>query len=94
MSLWRVHGQARKLKELQHRGQVVPYAGQLGRAQPHYTVDDKELMQTVWADDLWPIVREKLRQRGVIVGAVPPPGPAADNDPGQRGIASFFAAKI
>ena len=89
-----MHGQARKLKELQLRGQVVPYAGQLGRAQQHYTVDDKELMQKVWAQDLWPVVREKLRQRGLIVGAAPPPGPAADTDPGQRGIDSFFATKV
>ena len=83
--------QARKLKELQVRGQVVSYAGQLGRAQQHYTVNDKELMQKVWAEDLWPVIREKLRQRGVIVGAVPLPCPAADSDPGQRSIASFFA---
>ena len=89
-----MHGQARKLKELQLRGQVVPYAGQLGRAQQHYTVDDKELMQKVWAQDLWPVVREKLRQRGLIVGAAPPPGPAADTDPGQGGIDSFFATKV
>ena len=86
--------QARKLKELQVRGRAVRYAGQLGRAQQHYTVDDKELMQKVWADDLWPVIREKLRQRGVIVGATPPSGPAADNDPGQPVIASFFAAKV
>ena len=94
MSLPSVYEQARKLKELQCRGQVVPYAGQLGRAQQHYTMDDKELMQKVWTEDLWPVVREKLRQRGVIVGAAPPPGPAADSDPGQRGIASFFVAKV
>ena len=86
--------QARTLKELQVRGQAVPYAGQLGRAQQHYTVDDRELMQKVWAEDLWPVVREKLRQRGVIVGAVPPPDPIADNDPCQRGIDSFFVAKV
>ena len=83
--------QARKLKELQVGGQVVPYAGQLGRAQQHYTVNDKELMQKVWAEDLWPVIREKLRQRGVIVGAVSLPCPAADSDPAQRSIASFFA---
>ena len=47
-------------------------------------------MHRVWAEDLWPVVREKLRQRGVIVGAVPPPGPAAENDPGQRRLHSFF----
>ena len=86
--------QARKLKELQVRGRAVRDAGQLGRAQPHYTVDDKELMQKVWAEDLWPVIREKLRQRGVIVGATPPSGPAADGDSGQPGIASFFAAKV
>ena len=87
--------QARKLKELQDSGRAVPYAGQLGRAQQHYTVDDTLLMNRVWAEDLWPVVREKLRQRGMIVGAVPPPGSpgaAADGDPGgQRDIASFFA---
>ena len=92
ISLCCVCAQARKLKELQDSGRSVPYAGQLGRAQPHYTVDDTLLMNRVWTDDLWPIVREKLRQRGMIVGAVPPPPPgSADNDPGQRGIASFFA---
>ena len=87
--------QARKLKELQNRGQYVPpYAGQLGRAQQHYIVDDKELMNRVWTEDLWPVMREKLRQRGVIVGAVPPPGPAANNGPGQRCLQSFFQAKV
>ena len=92
ISLCCVCAQARKLKELQDNGRSVPYAGQLGRAQQHYTVDDTLLMNRVWAEDLWPVVREKLRQRGVIVGAVPPPDPAADGDPrGQRDIASFFA---
>ena len=33
--------------------------------------------------------------RGVIIGAVHPGSDtAADNDPGQRGIASFFAANV
>lgn len=86
--------QARKLKDLQARGEVVPYAGQLGRAQQHYTIGDRELMQKVWAEDLWPVVREKLRQRGVIVGGVPPLGPRSDNDPGQRRLQSFFQAKV
>ena len=60
----------------------------LGRAQQHYTVDDKVLMNRVWKADLRPVVREKLLQRGLIIGTtLPPSGPAAV----QQGIASFFA---
>ena len=47
-------------------------------------------MHRVWVEDLWPVIREKLRQRGVVDGVVPPPGPAADNDAGQRRIQAFF----
>ena len=60
----------------------------LGRAQQHYTVDDKVLMSRVLTEDLWPVVR-KLLQRGLIVGtALSLSGSFTD----QRGIASFFAS--
>ena len=98
------------MKQLQERGDVVRYHGQIGRAQTHYTVDDYPLMRRIFAQDLWPILKEivcfvfthcrnlsvaslllpvplasmsharvranafaqeKLRQRGIYVGAVP-----------------------
>ena len=41
------------------------YAGQLGRAQPHYTESDRPIMEKCWVEDAWPVLREKLKHRRV-----------------------------
>ena len=46
------------MKQLQERGDAVRYHGQIGRAQTHYTVDDFPLMRCVFAEHLWPILKE------------------------------------
>jgi hypothetical protein len=50
--------EAAKMKQLQERGDAVRYHGQIGRSQTHYTVDDFPLMRRVFAEDLWPILKE------------------------------------
>ena len=50
--------EAAKMKQLQERGDAVRYHGQIGRAQTHYTVEDFPLMRSVFAEDLWPILKE------------------------------------
>ena len=39
------------------------YSGQLGRAQPFYTVEDRSLMEACLREDLFPIVEEKMKQK-------------------------------
>lgn len=51
--------QARKTKLLQQRNEQVPFVGQINRAQPHYTVSDRDLMTQVFNDDLWPILKDR-----------------------------------
>ena len=43
------------MKQLHAQGQTGRYVGQIGRAQFHYTVADRPLMQQVWEEDLWPV---------------------------------------
>ena len=50
--------EAAKMKRLQERGDAVRYHGQIGGSQTHYTVDDFPLMRRVFAEDLWPILKE------------------------------------
>ena len=50
--------EAAKMKQLQERGDVARYHGQIGRSQTHYTVDDFPLMRRVLSEDLWPILQE------------------------------------
>ncbi len=56
---------SRKLKALGEQPAV--YAGQIGRAQPHYTEADRALMDACWREDAWPVLREKLKQKGLAV---------------------------
>ena len=56
---------SRKLKSLGEQPAV--YAGQIGRAQPHYTEADRALMEACWREDAWPVLRKKLKQKGVAV---------------------------
>ena len=75
---------SRKMKELGERPAL--YAGQLGRAQPHYNESDRPLMEKCWDEDAlfcsrqcrvkqsaircqdaWPILREKLKQKHVLL---------------------------
>ena len=44
-----------------------------------------------WAVRWPPVLKEKLRQRGVVVDALPVGVEASDADPTQRRIDSFFA---
>ena len=46
------------MKQLQEQGGAVRYHGQIGRSQTHYTVDDFPLMRRVFAEHLWPILKE------------------------------------
>ena len=50
--------EAAKMKQLQEQGGAVRYRGQIGRSQTHYTVEDFPLMRRVFAEDLWPILKE------------------------------------
>ncbi len=47
--------EAAKMTQLHAQGQTGRYVGQIGRAQFHYTVADRPLMQLVWEEDLWPV---------------------------------------
>ena len=56
---------SRKLKSLGEQPAV--YAGQIGRSQPHYTEADRTLMEACWREDAWPVLKEKLKQKGVAL---------------------------
>ena len=51
-------GARRLLKRLQEQGGAVGCRGQIDRSQTHYTVEDFPLMRRVFAEDLWPILKE------------------------------------
>ena len=87
---------SRKLKALGEQPAV--YAGQIGRAQPHYTEADRALMEVCWREDAWPVLKEKLKQKGVAlprVESLPLDGPvaaaAAAAPQRQMQIGEFFA---
>ena len=50
--------EAAKKKQLQELGNAGRYRGQIDRSQTHYTVEDFPLMRRVFAEDLWPILKE------------------------------------
>ena len=50
--------EAAKKKQLQELGNAGRYRGQIDRSQTHYTVEDYPLMRRVFAEDLWPILKE------------------------------------
>ena len=78
------------MKQLRERGDPARYHGQIGRSQTHYTVDDYPLMQRVFEESLWPILQEKLRQKGVRVGAAPAAQEPAPMPARQPRIHEFF----
>ncbi len=60
------------MKELQSSGGAARYAGQIGRAQFHYTVADRPLMQRVFDEDLWPVHTPAGPQTVICVFVVVP----------------------
>ena len=58
----------------------------------HYTTQDLPLMRETFEQDLWPILVEKLRCKGVAVKVDPPrpDQPAAGQAPRQAMISDFF----
>ena len=58
----------------------------------HYTTQDLPLMRETFEQDLWPILVEKLRCKGVAVEGVAPQSeqPASGPAPRQAMISDFF----
>ena len=59
-------------------------------SQPHYTTDDLPMMVAVFTD-LWPVLKEKLRCKGVDVSGMQPPRAVGGADPQQSRLERFFA---
>ena len=81
---------SRKLKAL--GTQPPTYAGQLGRAQVYYDEKDRALMVSCFEEDAMPMIREKLKHRGVVVGAGGARAiQAAATPPPKKCIQDYFA---
>ena len=81
---------SRKLKAL--GAQPPTYAGQIGRAQAYYSEADRPLMRACFEEDALPIVVERLRHKGVLVGAGGARAiQAAATPPPKKCIQDYFA---
>ena len=108
----------RKLQDLDCRGEVPTYAGQINRlglsfvlslgsargrgilardcisgAQFHYTMtEDLAIMASVFDSQLWLLIKEKLRCKGLdVAGAAPQALAAGPADARQQRLDAFFA---
>ena len=79
--------QSRKLKHMAANGGNNFYSGQLGRAQPFYTVEDRSLMEACLREDLLPILEEKTKQKRQ------PPGRENLPQPRQPRIDQYLRAR-